>query len=34
MEITPAAMSEIIFGIKKGLKRGTPPPVEKAETSS
>ena len=33
IEICPEAISAIIFGIKKGLKRGVPSPLEKASTS-
>ena len=34
MEITPAAISTIVFGIKKGLNLGVPSPLAKAVTSS
>src|ERR1700722_6849240 len=34
MEIWPGAISAIIFGIKKGLKRGEPSPFAKLTTSS
>ena len=34
MEICPAAISNIILGIKKGLKRGVPSPLAKFTTSS
>src|SRR5471030_2753953 len=34
IEIWPGAISAIILGIKKGLKRGVPSPLAKATTSS
>src|SRR5476651_1607436 len=34
IEIWPGAISAIIFGIKKGLKRGVPSPLAKFTTSS
>ena len=33
IEINPGAISEIILGIKKGLKRGDPSPAAKFNTS-
>ena len=33
IEISPGAISEIIFGMKKGLNRGDPPPLAKFKTS-
>jgi hypothetical protein len=34
MDICPAAISNIILGMKKGLKRGVPSPRAKLDTSS
>ena len=33
IEMSPGAISEIIFGIKKGLNRGDPLPLAKFKTS-